>query len=209
MGQGDNGNLGKVYAARTPEEIASTYDAWAETYDTEMAHVGYRHPSIVLALLCRHVPRGAGPVLDAGAGTGLIGEWLRIVRFGPVEGLDISEGMLAVAKSKAVYDRLHRAALGFDLPFPDRHFAAIVSAGVFTTGHVGAEALDELVRITRSGGVLVLTIKDTIWNGGFSKRVADLAGEGLIELIEQTPPYVSMPGVPHTVPSRGVVLRVI
>lgn len=209
MGDGGSENLGRVYAARSPDEIAKSYDAWAGTYDAEMARVGYRHPSIVLALLCRHAPRGAGPVLDAGAGTGLIGEWLRIVGFGPIEGLDISEGMLAVAESKKVYDGLHRAVLGAALPFGDGHFGAVVSAGVFTTGHVGAEALDELVRITRSGGVLVLTIKDTIWTGGFSARVGEMAEADLIELAEETPPYVSMPGEPDTVPGRGVVLRVV
>ena len=209
MGDGGSEKLGRVYAAKGPDEIARTYDAWAGTYDSEMARVGYRHPSIVLALLCRHAPRGAGPVLDAGAGTGLIGEWLRIVGFGPVEGLDISEGMLAVAGSKKVYDRLHRAVLGSALPFTDGHFEAVVSAGVFTTGHVGAEALDELIRITRSGGALVLTIKDTVWTGGFSDAVAGMAKAGLVDLVEETPPYVSMPGEPDTVPGRGVVLKVV
>ncbi len=208
MGEAGDGNLGRVYAARDPEEIAKTYDSWAGTYDADMGRVGYRHPSIVLALLCRHAPRGAGPVLDAGAGTGLIGEWLRIVGFGPVEGLDISEGMLAVARSKNVYGALHRAMLGSPLPFADGRFAAVVSAGVFTTGHVGAEALDELIRITRGGGVLVLTVKDTVWNGGFSERVAELAEAGRVTLADETPPYVSMPGEPDTVPGRGVVLRV-
>jgi predicted TPR repeat methyltransferase len=209
MGDGGSENLGRVYAARNPDEIARSYDAWADTYDAEMARVGYRHPAIVLALLCRHAPRGAGPVLDAGAGTGLIGEWLRIVGYGPLEGLDISEGMLAVAETKRVYDRLHRAVLGAALPFGDGHFEAVVSAGVFTTGHVGAEALDDLVRITKPGGALVLTIKDTVWNGGFSARVAEMARAGLIDLAEETPPYVSMPGEPDTVPGRGVVLKIL
>jgi predicted TPR repeat methyltransferase len=90
--------LDAVYAAKSVEEIARTYDDWAESYDGEMARVGYRHPAICLALLARHLPRGAGPVLDAGAGTGLIGEWLEILGFPAAEALDVSEGMLAVAR---------------------------------------------------------------------------------------------------------------
>jgi hypothetical protein len=49
--------------------------------------------------------------------------------------------MLDIAARKQVYTRLHQAALGAPLAFADRHFAAIVSAGVFTTGHVGPEGL--------------------------------------------------------------------
>lgn len=131
-----------------------------------MAALAYRHSLIGAALLARHRPRGAGPVLDAGAGTGLLGEWLRILGYGPLEGLDISQGKLAVARGKGVYAALNCAALGEALPFADGHFAGIISIGVFTTGHVGAEALPELRRICRRGGMIVLTVKDTVWTGG-------------------------------------------
>ncbi len=201
-------NLGAVYGAKTPDDIARTYDAWAEAYDGEMARLGYRHPAICLALLARHLPRGATPILDAGAGTGLIGEWLALLGYPDPEALDISEGMLAVAARKAVYARLHRAALGSPLPFPDARFAAAVCAGVFTTGHVGPEGLDELVRIVRPGGVLVLTVKDKVWSAGFAARLDALADGGRLRVLETTPSYVSMPGEPDTVPSRGVVLGV-
>jgi predicted TPR repeat methyltransferase len=201
------GTLGAVYEAKRPDEIAALYDGWAETYDAEMAAAGYRHPSICLALLSRHLPRGDAPLLDAGAGTGLMGEWLGIMGYPHVEALDISEGMLAVAARKGTYAALHRLALGGPLPFADGHFAGVVSAGVFTSGHVGAEGLDELIRICRPGGVIVLTVKNTLWDGGFSDRIAALEKEGAVSRAEETGPYVSMPGEPGTVPSRGLVLR--
>ncbi|MEO3997998.1 methyltransferase domain-containing protein [Mesorhizobium sp. CAU 1732] len=202
------GALGAVYQAKRPEEVAALYDGWADTYDAEMAVAGYRHPSICLALLARHLPRGAAPLLDAGAGTGLIGEWLGIMGYPHVEALDISEGMLAKAAAKGVYAALHRLALGGVLPFEDGRFAGIVSAGVFTTGHVGAEGLDELIRICRPGGVIVLTVKNTLWDDGFSARIAELEAGGVVTRVEETEPYVSMPGELGTVPSRGLVLRV-
>jgi predicted TPR repeat methyltransferase len=201
-------NLDSVYAAKGAAEVAAKYDSWAEGYDAEMAGLGYRHPTICLSMLTRYLPRGEGPILDAGAGTGLLGEWMAITGYPAVEALDISEGMLAVARGKGVYDRLHRAALGESLPFPDDHFAAVVSAGVFTTGHVGAEGFDELIRITRPGGVLVLTIKDTLWNKGVGARISELAQDGTWDILEETPSYVSMPNRPDTVPSRAVVLKV-
>ncbi|MBN9073009.1 MAG: class I SAM-dependent methyltransferase [Rhizobiales bacterium] len=201
------GALGAVYDAKRPEEVAALYDGWAETYDAEMAVAGYRHPSICLALLSRHLAPGAGPVLDAGAGTGVLGAWLGIMGYSPVEGLDISPGMLAVAARKGGYARLHRLALGGPLPFEDGSFAGIVSAGVFTSGHVGVEGLDELLRICASGGIIVLTVKDTLWKSGFASRIDSLVAQGTVARAEETQPYVSMPGETGTVPSRGLVLR--
>lgn len=201
-----SGALGDVYAAKGPEEVAALYDRWAATYDVEMATAGYRHPTICLALLTRHLASGATPLLDAGVGTGLIGEWLGIMGYPHVEGLDISEGMLAQAARKGCYAELHRLALGGALPFADASYAGIVSAGVFTSGHVGAEGLDELIRICRPGGVIVLTVKNTLWDGGFAVRIAELEAAGIVSRLEETQPYVSMPGERGTVPSRGLVL---
>lgn len=198
------GALGAVYAARTAAEVAAAYDAWAEGYDGEMARAGYRHPSIGLALLARHLPKGAAPVLDAGVGTGLAGPWFGILGYPEVWGVDISDGMLAVAARKGAYARLSRAVLGERLDFADGQFAAVISTGVFTTGHVGAEALAELCRITRSGGVIVLTVKGTLWDGGFEAALRSLP----VDLLEVTDPYVSMPGEAATTPSRAVVARV-
>ncbi len=205
---GHKGHLGAVYEAAEPLDVARIYDDWATTYDAEMAEAGYRHPSICLALLARHLPRGAAPLLDAGAGTGLVGAWLGIIGYPQVEALDISPGMLAVAARKGNYQAFHNLALGGALPFADVEFAGIVSAGVFTTGHVGAEALEELIRICRPGGVLVLTVKTTLWDGGFASRVEELVAAGSITLAEQTDPYLSMPNEPGTVPSLAVVLAV-
>jgi predicted TPR repeat methyltransferase len=205
---GHEGALGAVYEAKRPEELAALYDGWADTYEAEMARAGYRHPSICAALIARHVPRGAAPILDAGAGTGLLGEWLQILGYPHVEALDLSEGMLAKAAAKGVYQALHRLALGGPLPFADHQFAAIVSAGVFTTGHVGAEGLDELIRICRPGGAIVLTVKNTLWEESFAARIAALEAARIITRIEETAPYVSMPGETGTVPSRAVVLTV-
>lgn len=201
-------NLDSVYGAASPEDIAAKYSDWAETYDSEMAGLGYRHPTVCLALLCRHLPAGAAPILDAGAGTGLIGEWLKIVGYPSAEALDISEGMLAVARRKGVYDKLHCGAMGGTLDLTSDHFAGAVCAGVFTVGHVGPEGLDELARVVRPGGVLVLTVKDRTWEDGFEARVSERQAAGAWQVIEETPSYVSMPGRPDTVPSRALALRI-
>lgn len=200
--------LKAVYAATASQAVAAAYDEWAERYDADMAKVGYRHPAIATALLARHVPKGAGPLLDAGAGTGLIGEWLEILGYPVADALDLSAGMLAVAKRKGLYRDLVQAALGTPLPFETDRYAAVISAGVFTSGHVGAEGLDELLRITRPGGVIVLTVKMAVWDAGFANRLTELEAAQSIALIDATDPYVSMPGEPNTSPSRAIVIRV-
>jgi SAM-dependent methyltransferase len=204
MGEGRHeGHLGAVYSAAGAEEIAQSYDAWAETYEADMAKAGYRHPAVCLALLARHLPRASAPVLDAGCGTGLLGQWLGILGYPDVEGLDLSEGMLRVAAGKGCYRALHRLALGGPLPFAWGAYAGIVSAGVFTTGHVGAEGLDELARICRPGGAVVLTVKTTLWAEGFAEHAARVG----LALAEATEPYVSMPGEAATIPSLAAAFR--
>ena len=207
MDRHDNETLDAVYEAKGADEIARIYDGWAGTYEADMAKAGYRHPSIATALLVRYLPRGAAPILDAGAGTGLTGEWLRILGYPHVEALDISEGMLAVARGKGVYAAFHQAALGGELPLPAFHYAGVICTGVLTTGHVGAEALPGLLAVTRPGGVMVLTVKDTIWFAGFEAAVETAAAAGALRVLEITPPYVSMPGEAGTAPGRAVVLE--
>jgi SAM-dependent methyltransferase len=206
MANAHKGFLGDVYGAKDAGDVAALYDKWAKTYDSEMADAGYRHPASCVALFARHVMRGTAPLLDAGAGTGLIGQWLQTLGYPEVEALDISQGMLDMARGKNLYSAYHKLALGGPLPFADGHFASIISAGVFTTGHVGPEGLDELIRICASGGVIVLTVKGTLWDNGFASHVGSHAQAGRISLVEVTEPYVSMPGEAATTPSRGVVL---
>jgi SAM-dependent methyltransferase len=201
--------LDAVYGASSKDELAHAYDEWASSYDSDMAEVGYRHPAIALALLSRHLPAGSSPILDAGAGTGLVGQLLGTVGYPVVDALDASEGMLAVASRKNAYRELHHGFLGEPLPFESGRYAAAVSTGVFTAGHVGVEGLPELFRVVRSGGLLVLSVKVTVWESGIEEFLRTSEGDGLTEPVEITSPYESMPAGEETAPCVGVVYRVI
>jgi SAM-dependent methyltransferase len=198
------GYLGAVYNAKGADDVAALYDKWAATYDDEMAEAGYQHPQSCVALFAKHVHVASRPILDAGAGTGLIGRWLQTLGYPEVEALDISQGMLDVAREKNCYSAFHKLALGGPLPFADGAYASIISAGVFTSGHVGVEGLDELVRVCAGGGYIVLTVKGVLWEGGFSTHVH---ADTRVQVVEVTAPYVSMPGDVATTPSLGVVLK--
>lgn len=200
--------LDAVYHATTTEELSQAYDEWAESYDTDMALVGYRHPGVGVSLIARYLAAGDGPVLDAGAGTGLVGELLTVLGYPDLEALDASEGMLEVAGSKGVYRQLHHAFLGQPLPLDAGRYAAAISTGTFTAGHVGIEGLPELFRVVRPAGLVVLSVKMTVWDDGFRAEVERRAREGTIELVEVTSAYASMPSGEETSPCVGVVMRV-
>lgn len=204
--QKHGGFLGAVYGAKGTDDVAALYDKWAATYDSEMVEAGYQHPSACVALFARHVVQGAAPILDAGAGTGLTGQWLRTLGYPEVEALDVSEGMLEIARQKNLYSAYHQLALGGPLPFRDGAYSAVISSGVFTSGHVGPEGLDELIRICRVGGAVVLTVKGLLWDNGFAAAVDRFVRVGMVRVAEVTEPYVSMPGDAATTPSLGVAL---
>lgn len=187
---GESEALARVYAARDPAELASAYAAWAADYDRETLSLGYCLPFAVAAWAARHVPEGAGPVLDVGCGTGLAGPLLAALGFGPVEGMDFSPAMLRLAETRGAYRKLTCAALGEPLPWPDGHFAAAVSSGVFTEGHAPAASFGELARIVRPGGHVIATVRTSILqSGGFDDVFARLEAKGCWRLAERSAPF--------------------
>lgn len=182
--------LQQVYAATAPEELAEAYAVWSADYDRETLALGYCLPFVIASWVSRHVRLDAGPLLDAGCGTGLTGPCLRALGYGEIEGLDFSERMLEVAASRGAYRHLVRATLGTPLPWPDAHFAAFFCTGVFTEGHAPAASLYDLVRITRPGGHAIFTVRDVVLEaGGFRTVFCDLEDRGLWRAVEESAPF--------------------
>ena len=186
-GDSDKAALQQVYAVKNPAELAAAYAAWSSAYDRETVALGYCLPFVVTAWVARHVATGAGPLLDAGCGTGLAGPYLRALGYDEIEGLDFSEQMLGFARARGCYRALTRATLGETLPWPDGHFGAFLSTGVFTQGHAPASGLDELVRITRPAGHAVFTVRDTVLDsGGFRDVFVALKRAGRWRPVEES-----------------------
>ena len=183
-----NAALDAVYGAQTPEALSAAYAEWAATYDRETASLGYLLPFLVAAWVARHVPAGEGPLLDAGCGTGLTGPQLKALGYRDLAGLDLSDEMLKVAAGRGSYGELKRAMLGGPLPWPDGHFRAFLSAGVFTMGHAPAAGLRELARITRKGGHAIFTVRDKVLEAGDFRAVfAELEKAGKWRPVEESP----------------------
>ncbi|MDB4224559.1 methyltransferase domain-containing protein, partial [Granulosicoccus sp.] len=104
----DDPDLNSAYALETVDDAKRLYANWADTYDSAFGDAqGYVLPREVVRAFID--AGGAGPVLDVGAGTGLVGEGLAASGVGPLDAVDLSEEMLAVAATKGVY-RDHIAA---------------------------------------------------------------------------------------------------
>ena len=203
-----NGELGEVYAASTPQKIAEIYDRWSDTYDDYMETVGYRHPAICASLFARRVPASDDPMLDAGVGTGLIGEMMRLIGYDRIDGIDISAGMLEKARAKDIYAGLHLADMTKELDLPHDHYRGIICCGVFTTGHVGSEGVLPLLAVCRPGGHIVTTVKTGgQWEDDIRPALDRLQTEGVLRVIEITPAYSSMPGETGTIPSVALVIQ--
>lgn len=182
--------LGKVYAAKAVDELSEAYSVWSSDYDRETLSLGYALPFMITSFIARHVGRQEGPVLDAGCGTGLTGPYLKALGYGAVHGLDMSGEMLDHARARGCYTSLSQGVLGTELPFQDGQFAAVFSTGVFTDGHAPASSLDELCRITRPGGHLIFTVRETVFaKGGFDRQIASLIASGFLEALEESPPF--------------------
>jgi predicted TPR repeat methyltransferase len=183
-----NEALERVYAAESEAELAAAYESWSSDYDRDTAALGYCLPFIIAGFVARYVPRGSGPLLDAGCGTGLSGPYLKAFGYGDIEGLDFSDEMLAVARKRGAYAALTRATLGEKLPWRDGHFAAFFSTGVFTEGHAPAASFGELVRIVRPHGHAIFTVRDIVLeSGGFRRKFAELEQAGRWRMLEESP----------------------
>ena len=123
-----------TYAAKTRSELLAAYAAWAPTYDADSVDAfGYTAPHAAAEALARHVADvESAAVLDAGAGTGQVGEHLAQLNFTNVVGVDLSEPMLDVARQKGCYRRLLCADLSDPHMLPPASLDSIVCVGTLT-----------------------------------------------------------------------------
>ncbi|MCP5085815.1 MAG: methyltransferase domain-containing protein [Rhodobacteraceae bacterium] len=185
--------LHNVYDSQSANETAEIYDGWADDYEAHMAGVGYSHPAMVASMLCRHQKTGNAPMLDAGAGTGIMAEILGALGYPAIFGFDASPGMLRLAKARDIYADLRVARLGEPLDYETNQFAAAVASGVFTQGHAPLSGLNELIRITRPGGHIVFSIARSYLGSAFAEVASELEQQGKWHQADATQRYDSTP----------------
>ena len=197
VGEHDAALLRRAYTIRDRLDGQELYADWAEAYDNTMVSgLGYTLPAIFADRFAAVVPWRDALALDVGCGTGLVGVELVKHGFSRLEGIDLSEAMVAQAQRRGIYQRLAIADLSLTLELSDCSYEAVVCTGTFTSGHVNAECLDELLRVLRVGGFLAVSVHHAVWQtSGFAEAFDRLQHAGRLELIEMTavPFYATSP----------------
>ncbi|NER34911.1 MAG: class I SAM-dependent methyltransferase [Oscillatoria sp. SIO1A7] len=175
----------KIYTSENSQELTDYYKQWAKDYDRELVDdCNYVAPEKVVEVLSKFVAKNA-KILDAGAGTGLVGQILYDNGYSHLEAMDISAEMLEQANKKNVYTALYQKVMGEPLGLPAESFDAIVSVGTFTYGHAPSSSFDELIRITKPGGYIVFTLRlDFYESSDFKQKMTALEEYGKWKLVE-------------------------
>ncbi|MEQ9258659.1 MAG: class I SAM-dependent methyltransferase [Roseovarius sp.] len=183
-------DLEDVYGAKSPEAARTLYDKWSLSYDADNLAKGFRLPALGAGLLARFLGRSHGPILDAGCGTGLVGESLMLMGYHHVFGCDLSAEMMAQAEKTGAYAGFEQADMGARLPYVDDHFAGFVCVGSFGPGHAPPSTLTHLARVTRPGGFGVFNLLEHSYEAqGFPEVMEGLKASGKWEVAHITPPF--------------------
>ena len=141
--------------------VREVFDAFAGTFDTKLATLEYRAPSLInnaLVAWAGKNSRGRLQIADAGCGTGLCGPGLR-AHASRLVGVDLSGAMLGKAAARACYDELVEAELTAFLTQHPGDFDAIISADTLCYFGVLSNAFKAAYASLKPGGAFVFTVE--------------------------------------------------
>lgn len=173
-------------------EVQKIYDDWADGYDDSMADWDYRAPAQAAELLRAESPPDSR-ILDAGCGTGLTGAALRAAGFtGPIDGIDLSPPSLKLAEKLSVYRALEVVNLqALPLPFAGDSYDALICIGVMTYIPDTEGVLREFARITRSGGKVLVSQREDLFDSRAFRETFRALGDVFSEITVTDPqPYL-------------------
>ena len=172
-----------VYDLQTPDQTLARYADWAPSYDHEIGHEGgYAMPTRCAAAMREYVSPDGRHILDAGCGTGLSGQALKAAGYSDIHGCDFSQEMLAKAVTKNCYGKLFYADLDKAIDAPDSTYDGVACVGVFSFGHVSPDCLDEILRVVKVNGVVVIGLNQKYFEeGALVKKIERLERQAKAE----------------------------
>jgi phosphatidylethanolamine/phosphatidyl-N-methylethanolamine N-methyltransferase len=162
------------------DDVRKAYKRWAPVYDAtfgKLVRAGMRST-------VKEANKFSGRLLDVGVGTGLaLPHYERHLR---VTGIDLSAEMLKRAKSRVAKAKCTNieTLLEMDagqLGFPDESFDIAVAMYVLTVVPEPQKVIEELARVTKVGGTVIIVNHFSVENGlrgaiekGFAKHATKL-----------------------------------
>ena len=160
------------------DRIAPSYDSWA----------GGQHERVAARLAELAEPQKGEHVLDVGTGTGLVAHLVAPrVSPGSVIGIDLSEQMLAIARSKKSKNVQFLGMAAEQLVFKPETFDLVTMGEALAYLGDPTDALAEAHRVLRTGGRLAVSNQ----RRSLSTRAQDLFFQGLAPLARRH--YLSLP----------------
>jgi 2-polyprenyl-3-methyl-5-hydroxy-6-metoxy-1,4-benzoquinol methylase len=172
-------------AGITNAEVIEYYNKWAEDYEKVLFRNnvysikliingalfyflkdsladGYRGFEIAADFCDILEPNKSARILDVGCGTGFCGVSLKKLGFKNFDGLDPSQDILKVARQKGIYQNLICDGIHADKQtnIANDSYDVVLAPGVFIEGHVPAEGLRELARMAKSGGLIIVVMRE-------------------------------------------------
>lgn len=192
--------LQMAYGYQKSSDLQRFYDDTANGYEQYIKDTGYALPVHLTNFIKNKIPFKKFLILDVGCGTGVVGELLSAMNpYFTVDGVDFSVEMLKIAGDKKVDPmslksdagkQIYRSLIKTDLTtdygiISDCRYDLMVSAGVFTTGHLGFDDLMNLLPCVKKNGKIIVTVKKNVYEKDrFEKRLNTAVSAGVISEYE-------------------------
>ena len=140
-----------------------------DSYEEYVKNLNYKGPVNLANKLNNYIniAKITNPnILDFGCGTGLLGKEISLIlsnnNIFTLDGIDISDEMINICKSKNIYKNVWKKNLFTEKLSKVNHYDIIVSCGVFLEGHVSFKMIDILLNYTRKSGILLFTLEKVL-----------------------------------------------
>ncbi len=178
-----NNHLDRAYKLDSVNETRDFYADWAATYDAEIAENGYATPKRCAEAVSKFSSSDA-VVLDTGCGTGLSGLALRAAGFAHIDGFDITDEMLNVARGRDLYRNIWLAEAGAQIDVSRGPYDVIAAIGVIGNGAAPVTFFYDIIKQMNRGSFFVFsfndhTLEDPQFEGALNNTL-DTGGYGLV-----------------------------
>jgi predicted TPR repeat methyltransferase len=176
-------------------DIIARYAEFAPVYNQSVSQWGYEVPELVVQSLREYIPSTTASILDAGCGTGLVGDALVQSGYTQIVGIDISPEMLVLAKKTECYQQLKQHDL-MEIPYPftDNSFIAITCVGVFSLIKNPFPVLSEFCRLVQPGGYFIFTQRENLYaKYDYDTTLRQFETKGFVRCIKLSQPINYLP----------------